>query len=100
MREALLTAYDPKFGTGNPPAPLDTLTIRPLLRAIMPGTTSREHSIGPLRFTSWHCHHSSGSVSQKGTIGPVMPALFISRSIGPSSRKVRATIALTCSADE
>ena len=90
---ALETEYADTSGQRWTPAWLVRLMIRPRLAATMSGRTSWEHSTMPRRLTSIVVHHAAGSTSHSGPIGPMIPALLTSRSIGPSRRRSSATAA-------
>ena len=81
---ALETEYADTCGHRYTPARLVTLTIRPLRRATMSGSTRHEQRKTLRRFTSMVRHQASGSTSQASPTGPQMPALLTSRSTGPS----------------
>ena len=79
-------------------APLTTLMMRPLRRAIMLPTTACVQRSAPRTLTSSVRHQSSGDDSQHGPMGPAIAALLTSRSIAPISARTRSTAIVTARA--
>src|SRR5262249_52773804 len=89
---ALLAGYAVDGGPpGRYAAPLATLTIRPRPRAIIPGSAARQQWNVPSTFTSNTCHHSAGSTSVRGPVGPLIPALSTRSSTSPAAATARST---------
>src|SRR6185437_4557384 len=69
------------------------LMIRPLPAGIICASASGVRTKAPPRFTSIACHHSAGRACQAGPTGPLMPALLMRTSTGPSLSRSSATAA-------
>ena len=65
--------------------------MRPRRRATMSGSTSCVVRTRPRTLMSMAAHQSSASTSQSGPMGPVTPALFTRRSIGPRVARRHST---------
>jgi hypothetical protein len=89
--------YQPVSGVVTRPAMDETLTIRPVPRSRMPGSTSRQMRIGPSTFVSKISRAASSPTSSTGPAKPY-PALFTTAN-SPSPAVIAATSANAFSVD-
>ena len=78
--------------------PLDIVATRPRPRRTIPGRSARVGRAAPRRLTSKSRHQIASGTSSNRPQPPASPALFTSRSTGPSSSSTRAAAAATASA--